>query len=111
MYLSRSATSGSRCHLRLDISLVFRIYLCVLLAVSYLPSPIFSSSPPSECAVCYFAAKLKPSMRADVYDTKLKLKFKGLEDHDYPFPGSIVQGDLTPLLLPGRGRLNLVCSM
>jgi hypothetical protein len=54
-----------------------------------------------------FAAKLKPSMRADVYDTKLKLKFKGLEDHDYPFPGSIVQGDLTPLLLPGRGRLKL----
>ena len=36
-----------------------------------------------------------------------KFKLKGLEDHDFPFPESIDQGDLTPLLLPGRGCLKL----
>jgi hypothetical protein len=46
-------------------------------------------------------------MRADVFDVCTKFNLKGLEDHDYPLPGSIVQGDLTPLLLPGRGRLKL----
>jgi len=51
-YLSRSATSGSRRHLRLDIALVIGVYLCVLLAVSNMLSPVFSSSPSSECAVC-----------------------------------------------------------
>ena len=48
------------------------------------------------------------SMRAIGIDVCAKFKLKGLEDHDYPFPGSIVQGDLTPLLLPGRGRLKLL---
>ena len=42
-YLSRSTTSGSRRHLRLDIALVIGIYLCVLLAVSNILSSVFSS--------------------------------------------------------------------
>jgi hypothetical protein len=47
-------------------------------------------------------------MRAIGIDVCAKFKLKGLEDHDFPFPESIDQGDLTPLLLPGRGRLKLV---
>ena len=51
------------------------------------------------------------SMRAIGIDVCAKFKLKGLEDHDFPFPESIDQGDLTPLLLPGRGRLKLYVYM
>jgi hypothetical protein len=47
-------------------------------------------------------------MRAIGIDVCAKFKLKGLEDHDFPFPESIDQGNLTPLLLPGRGRLKLL---